>query len=239
MNYLFIIDNNHNYVYLKKEFKGLNFPRLEGEGNIIDIIRNRMQLILNANECDYSILDKVIKPGCVFYRVELKVARQAAVISHGWFNVEDCKKNKLNTCVLSYLHQLRIHSSVVGAGIIIYHDEINQITGTFNRYFLLVQGILSMKWGFPKGYLEPCESAKNAAIRETEEETGITIHNIEMIHSILYKKVRLFKASVNMHNHPTQNIDKTEILDAKWVKKSDLFQYELTNVSKYVLFRRL
>ena len=42
------------------------------------------------------------------------------------------------------------------------------------RLFLLVQHAKSNYWGFPKGHLEGKETAEQAALRETQEEVGIT-----------------------------------------------------------------
>ena len=54
------------------------------------------------------------------------------------------------------------------AGAIIYRKEDGR------PYFLVIFSRRNMIWGFPKGHLEPGESEHDAAVREIEEETGIT-----------------------------------------------------------------
>jgi bis(5'-nucleosidyl)-tetraphosphatase len=53
-------------------------------------------------------------------------------------------------------------------GVIVVHiDEAHHVQ------FLLVQGYGNY-WGFPKGHTEPNETALETALRELQEETGIT-----------------------------------------------------------------
>ena len=71
--------------------------------------------------------------------------------------------------------------------------------------FLLVRGdpveaFLLMKhknrWDLPKGHVDPCETDMQCALRETEEETGITAADLEILpdfqfttqYSVVYKK---------------------------------------------------
>lgn len=52
-------------------------------------------------------------------------------------------------------------------GVVVFRKENNE------NLFLLLH-YESGHWGFPKGHIEKGESIKQTAIRETEEETGIT-----------------------------------------------------------------
>jgi 8-oxo-dGTP pyrophosphatase MutT (NUDIX family) len=51
------------------------------------------------------------------------------------------------------------------------------------RYYLLLHHVNGGHWYFPKGHLEPGESAQDAALRELQEETGIT--RVELISGFL------------------------------------------------------
>lgn len=61
----------------------------------------------------------------------------------------------------------------VSAGFIIYKIEDDEI------YYLLLRH--PTHWSFPKGHIEESETPKDAAIRELEEETGISKEDIEII----------------------------------------------------------
>lgn len=58
-------------------------------------------------------------------------------------------------------------SQFTSAGIILKH----------NSRLLLVQGSVSIKWGFPKGHVEPGETLFDTACRELLEETGYKLRN--------------------------------------------------------------
>lgn len=64
---------------------------------------------------------------------------------------------------------------LVSAGILILRN-----TST-NPEILLLKSAEGHCWGPPKGHLEGTENSFDAAIRETYEETGITIGQIDMI----------------------------------------------------------
>ena len=58
-----------------------------------------------------------------------------------------------------------------GAGATVFNDD---------REVLLVKRADNGKWGFPAGAIEPNESAADAAIRETKEETGVEVRIVEL-----------------------------------------------------------
>ena len=88
--------------------------------------------------------------------------------------------------VNSMIHEMR--QEKVHAGIY-FHDDIVQLKKAFWRKFMLVQAagglvqnedgaVLMMfrrgKWDLPKGKMDPGETPAQSALREVEEETGIT-----------------------------------------------------------------
>ena len=68
------------------------------------------------------------------------------------------------------------------AGAIVYHILEDEV-----KYLLLFGGKIG--WGFPKGGIDEGETPKDAAIRETKEETGISslefIPNFHKSHGML------------------------------------------------------
>lgn len=86
----------------------------------------------------------------------------------------------------------------VSAGGIVY----KMIEG--NHYFLLVQHRKALHWGFPKGHIGdtvPGETAEKAALREVQEEGGVTAHIINptpIITTYFFREKRdLHKKSVH------------------------------------------
>lgn len=68
--------------------------------------------------------------------------------------------------------ELGYATAKVGAGAAVFNGD-GQI--------LLVKRADNRKWGFPAGGVEPNESAAEAAVRETKEETGIEVRVDELI----------------------------------------------------------
>ena len=91
-------------------------------------------------------------------------------------------------------------------GIILYHP----ITGKY----LLVRGIDSRKWGFPKGHMEWGEIEEQTAIREFEEETGLTVrapfdNRLRFGNNIYFVKTQCEERQPNIR-------DTKEIDDVRW-----------------------
>lgn len=91
-----------------------------------------------------------------------------------------------------------------------------------NNHLLLVCGRMESKWGFPKGSVDSNETYKEAAIRETYEETGIVLKEDMLTR---YKnrtgKVVLFHVNLNQL-HPLKPQDTNEIKEAKWFHMDDI-----------------
>jgi len=97
-------------------------------------------------------------------------------------------------------------------GIILYHPQTGK--------YLLVRGIDSRKWGFPKGHMEWGEVEEETAIREFEEETGLTVgapfdHRLRFGNNIYFVKT---------HCEERQPVvqDTKEIDEVQWFTKSEI-----------------
>ena len=117
------------------------------------------------------------------------------------------------------------------------------ITSTDGDYYLLVNGAVSMKYGVPKGHLGPGEDMIDAAVRETYEETGIHLERsqLNLVKSILYKKIRLFKVTIDRNEHPNPvPVDTCEISHAKWFHKTQIHHlHDMTQLTRSILIRRI
>lgn len=74
---------------------------------------------------------------------------------------------------------------VDSCGYLIYRDDTNN-GGKTKREFLLMRH--TNRWDLPKGHVDPGEKKKQCALRELEEETGITSNDIEIDGSFKFKE---------------------------------------------------
>lgn len=102
-------------------------------------------------------------------------------------------------------------------GAVIYRKNNNNVE------FLLLFQRNSQTWSFPKGHIEAFEMDKQAALREIQEETGLTVSLLDEfkeslfypISDLIQKEVVLFLATSNQK----VNISKDEIEKYAWVDK--------------------
>ncbi|HWB64880.1 MAG TPA: NUDIX domain-containing protein [Chitinophagales bacterium] len=92
-------------------------------------------------------------------------------------------------------------------------------------------------WDLPKGKIELCESIKDGAIREVNEETGVEIESIEEKPIITYhaykikgknclKETNWFKMNAKPGQKHLVPQTEEDIEEVKWVRKSDLENYK-------------
>ena len=123
--------------------------------------------------------------------------------------------------------------------------------GDEDRFLLLHQNNNTKSWSFPKGHIEDGETAREASLRELEEETGITNIEFADLPSIveeydfekkgeMYHKINeLFIAFTKDDKVVPQ---KDEVLEYKWAtyeEALDTFTYEdqkkfLSKIQKHI-----
>lgn len=89
------------------------------------------------------------------------------------------------------LHKLRYTNL---EGVFLYHNDLDELRATFVRYFVYVEAAggfvkdekerwlfirRNNHWDLPKGHMEQGESSEQTAIREVEEECGVS--NLEIL----------------------------------------------------------
>ena len=93
------------------------------------------------------------------------------------------------------------------------------------KLVLLVQTRQYGKWGPPKGSIGKDEKALKCALRETKEETGLTIKNSEYAH-ITVQNCKLYIVSVDSDKIGNDLVpkDKEEISNIKWTTSEDTIE---------------
>jgi len=89
--------------------------------------------------------------------------------------------------------------------------------------YLLVRGIDSRKWGFPKGHMEWGEMEEQTAMREFEEETGLTVrapfeYRLRFGNNIYFVKNQCEERKPNIR-------DKNEIDDVRWFSHQEIMDF--------------
>ena len=110
---------------------------------------------------------------------------------------------------------------IVSAGTIILDPSEEKV--------LLILDNRSKMWGFPKGHVELGENEKQAAVRETFEETGIILSECQLTQRFTVKHVSLYKVILPLTVKLSPQ-DKNEISDIKWIPIADLKDYNVTGV---------
>ena len=99
------------------------------------------------------------------------------------------------------------------------------------------ESYLEPEWGFPKGRRNYQERDIACAIREFEEETGYTKHDINIVYNLFpieeiytgsnYKsyKHKYYLALMNNSDDPKNPFQETEISQVKWVQLEDAIGY--------------
>lgn len=118
----------------------------------------------------------------------------------------------------------------IGAKCVVLHgDNILLIRNAYGKGW----------WNIPGGRVEQGEDPRDAAIRETSEEVGIRVTDVEFIGSFLthyeYKNDTVHCYVVRVHN-PQYTIQISEILEAKWFPLGGLPDFQSPVVRRILNF---
>lgn len=195
---------------------------LEKKNEEIHIIKDTEMWCLNCRKIsDHGIKDcpnkKIVCMNCNHkghYKYDCYIYKNACYrcLSYGKIIFkEECLKHKnANTC-----------------GCIIMNKEKTKL--------LLVKGVSSECWGFPKGGAEGEETSIDCAKRETMEETGISVNitddtKKEIINGIIYYYIIIDNIKVKQEDI----IDKNEISEIRWFHISELIENNIYKTNKSV-----
>ena len=88
-------------------------------------------------------------------------------------------------------------------------------------------------YSFPKGKRHKGEKSMETAIRETEEETGLTKDDIEIMSEIFFDEnsdrgniATRYYVGILKTNKKTVKFDENELKNAVWIKYTDVFALE-------------
>jgi 8-oxo-dGTP pyrophosphatase MutT (NUDIX family) len=148
------------------------------------------------------------------------------------------------------------------AGRIDYHDDpnaptpnsmvpsVNVVVTNDDGDILLIRRTDNDNWALPGGAIDLGESVRQAAIRETEEETGITPEITGLVgiytdpgHVIHYtsndevrQEFSIVLTGHPMGGRPTPNTESSEV---RWVPATDVGEYEMDHAMRYRIKRYL
>ena len=149
--------------------------------------------------------------------------------------------------VNSLLHEIAKPEFHAG---ILFNKDLNKLKKVFFKHFTIIiaaggvvlngkEDILIIfrrgKWDLPKGKIDEGESLEECAVREVEEETGITgielkekiittYHTYTQFGKHILKESHWFKMKCNSEQKLVPQTEE-DITDIKWVKQQDLKKY--------------
>lgn len=91
-----------------------------------------------------------------------------------------------------------------------------------------------LSWQFPAGEVEPGETREDAAVRETQEETGLTVEAVKLLGERVHppKTGRLMSYTACQILGGTAHVaDTEELAELAWVTHGDIPEYVRTDCS--------
>jgi 8-oxo-dGTP diphosphatase len=85
----------------------------------------------------------------------------------------------------------------------------------------------SLSWQFPAGQVEPGETAQQAAVRETGEEVGLTVHATELLGERIHPNTgrRMTYVACSIDSGEAHVTDTEELAAIAWVSPPEVQDY--------------
>lgn len=264
-HYLFITDIHHNYVLLRKEFKGLNFIRwddipprplnkdkdkeetpLLAPLSLIKPFPSTLSPSPTSQEVMEKRIHSILGDDCRFITydnqfIDIYKFTRIVIMSANPSDLSSTHKwVSIDDCKtmkreLNSMVSRHLHRLKMHSR---FHSAGTLVFDSTNKdNILLVRGKLSNKFGVPKGHLKPCETFHDAAIRETMEETGLQVKDLSQVpYTIDLKKTKLFKVTIDPKDtDQLVPLDTDEVAEVRWVNKKMLRSFNMTKLTQQLL----
>jgi 8-oxo-dGTP diphosphatase len=85
----------------------------------------------------------------------------------------------------------------------------------------------SLSWQFPAGEVEPGESAEEAAVRETSEEVGLTVHATKLLGERIHPNTgrRMAYVACEIDSGEAHVTDTDELAAVAWITAAEVKEY--------------
>lgn len=85
----------------------------------------------------------------------------------------------------------------------------------------------SLSWQFPAGEVEDGESGGEAAVRETSEETGLTVAEVKVLGERVHPNTgrTMIYVACDVVDGKARVVDDEELVDFAWASKDNLTEY--------------
>ncbi|MFJ1766501.1 NUDIX hydrolase [Amycolatopsis sp. NPDC088138] len=85
----------------------------------------------------------------------------------------------------------------------------------------------SLSWQFPAGEVEPGETGSQAAVRETQEETGLTVTDVKVLGERVHPNTgrTMIYIACDVVEGTASVVDDEELVEVAWSNSKELIEY--------------